>query len=168
MDGFASPFLLHTVRAIEAAQRKVRSDRRADIEACTRVMREAERLPDEERVAGIVEACKNLWINPDCRDAWSDALSQPPEVRGESVIRRCAAAECPTLDVTVELCQQDLAGVNLLDPAPDWSALWKEFNRVVLARDLGLQPDDTVGAIIAMRLLQLVAISGGTPHEGKP
>jgi len=140
--------------------------RRADIAACHEAMEQSDAQTSAVRVKTIVSACSELWLDPTCREAWIRALDEPPESRAEGVIQRCATSICPTLaKPRPALCSEDLSTVDLLDEQPDWGELWKEFSGVVLARDLGLRDDDAVGAILGMRLLQLVAISGTAPTE---
>lgn len=132
-------------------------------------MAQAGTQTSNQRVQTIVTACKDLWLDPECRAAWADSLNEPPESRGESVIQRCARSICPTLPAPQPaLCAQDLENVDLLDLDPDWSHLWEEFSGVVLGRDLALPKDDAVARLLGVRLLQLVAISGTAPDEVEP
>lgn len=133
--------------------------RRDDIAACFEAMGETQGRSDVP-VDDIVMTCRLLWLDDGCRDAWSAALAAPPESRAESVIAGCARSICPARkEPRPQLCERDLERVDLLAESPDWAELWKAFNADVLVEDLGLPPGDTRGEILAMRLLQLVAIS---------
>jgi hypothetical protein len=138
------------------------SKRAPDIRSCAASFEESESLSTH------VESCRYLWVEPGCRQAWKEALHNPPGNRGEYVIQKCASAYCPELpSPRPALCtRDDLAGADLLDEEPDWLELWTRFNGVVLNRDLELEPDDQAGAMIARRLLQQVAISTEPASDG--
>ncbi len=139
--------------------------RSPDIAPCLDTMQESPAATDEDVVA-IVDACKDLWLDEGCRAGWTESLNLAPGVRGEHVIATCARSICPARTAPPPaLCEANLDEVDLLDEATDWSALWADFNAVVLVEDLGLATGDRRGALLATRLLQLVAVSRPVAEE---
>lgn len=135
-------------------QRPGPEERRQDIEACV------EGLAGPDGVQDDVRACDDLWLDERCRDSWTAALSLELGERGEYVIRECMSGYCPeAAPPRPQLCEHDPDTIDLLDDEPDWMALWSDFNAVVLSRDLNLDRGDERGALIARRLLQLIATS---------
>lgn len=125
-----------------------------DIEICV------DTLEADAELRAILAACNGLWLSAKCRTAWTSSLSENPGIRGEYVMRSCADAYCDQQTEDLLLCTAPREQVDLLDPDVDWLDAWATFNGVVLNADLGLEPDDPRGGLIARRLLQLVASAG--------
>ncbi len=119
-----------------------------------------DKLSSKAHVDGpeAVAACKDVWKNPACSNAWNDALAMPRGERPEHIVKSCAAAYCPLFtDVQPTLCNAP-GKVDLSAQTPPWMQYWTDFSRMALASDLNMEPAPELGAF-AQRLLTLVALS---------
>ena len=81
----------------------------------------------------FADGCKELYVETDCRDAFTDAVAQPPAQRVNLIYQACRDAYCPLLEEPPDVCNPSHRIVTEYDRMLSWAQL----NRAILARDLG-------------------------------
>ena len=108
-----------------------------------------------ESTRDTVMACREMWREPACQDAWASSLDVLRGDRARVVLSGCVPAYC---DNDSPICSWDVKNADLTDDQPDWLAGWSELNRVVLPRDLDNAIEAPEAGEFAKQLLILVTL----------
>lgn len=106
----------------------------AALTACLRGVEEATGRSAADGFATVVQACRDLYRAPGCRDGMDAALALPAAERAGHVLAACAAAYCPILaEPRPEACTPAPGD----DTASRRLALWGGLRRAILVHELG-------------------------------
>jgi len=108
-----------------------------------------------ESTKETVMACRELWRETACQDAWESSLGVLRGDRAQVVLSGCLPAYC---DESLPICSWDASHADLTDEKLDWLEGWAELNRQVLPQDLDGAIEAPEAGEFAKQLLILVTL----------
>ena len=102
-----------------------------------------------------VMACRLLWREPACQNAWESSLAASRGDRPKIILDGCLPSYCSD---AAGICGWDRTQMDLESETPDWFEGWAELNRKVLPVDLEGQVEAPEAGEFAKRLLFLVTL----------
>jgi hypothetical protein len=110
---------------------------------------------DSESAKVTVMACREMWRDTACQDAWAASLEVLRGDRARVILRGCLPAYC---DERIPICSWDVSTADLTDVEPDWLEGWAELNRQILPQDLDGAIEAPEAGEFAKQLLILVTL----------
>ncbi len=108
-----------------------------------------------ESAKETVMACRKMWRDTACQDAWASSLEVLRGDRARVILSGCLPAYC---DESLPICSWDVSTADLTDDSPDWLEGWAELNRQVLPQDLDGAIEAPEAGEFAKQLLILVSL----------
>jgi biopolymer transport protein ExbD len=121
----------------EAIGRGRHTDPERAMTACVDAVAASASVEPSTRLASVADACKHLYVEKACRDAWDRGMAGPVAERMTIVARGCRDAYCPLLaEPRPGLCAAaDTPGA--ADGSPSPMQGWGELQLAILTLDLG-------------------------------
>lgn len=120
----------------------------ARVRACLAAM-------DSESAKETVMACREMWRDTTCQNAWASSLEVLRGDRARIVLSGCLPAYC---EESLPICSWDVSTADLTDDEPDWLEGWAELNRQILPQDLDGAIEAPEAGEFAKQLLILVTL----------
>ncbi len=109
----------------------------------------------EKSTESIVMACRHMWRDTACQDAWASSLDVLRGDRARVILTGCLPAYCtPNLPI----CSWDASSADLTATEPDWLEGWAALNRAVLPGDLDYQVEAPEAGEFAKQLMIIVTL----------
>lgn len=109
----------------------------------------------EKSTKSIVMACRHMWREAACQDAWASSLDVLRGDRARVIMTGCLPAYCTP---EMQICSWDVSSADLTDVEPDWLEGWAALNREVLPRDLDGQVEGPEAGEFAKQLMIIVTL----------
>lgn len=110
---------------------------------------------DSESAKETVMACREMWRDTACQNAWASSLQVLRGDRARVILSGCLPAYC---DESLPICSWDVSTADLTDDKPDWLEGWVELNRQILPQDLDGAIEAPEAGEFAKQLLILVTL----------
>jgi biopolymer transport protein ExbD len=135
---YFGPILLCLSLSVACQEKARHSDPERAIQACLKGIASLGRgqLRPESMSLVLGNACKDLYVEKSCRQAFGSQGALPPDKRAAAIAEVCKKAYCPNLkEPKPQICDQAALPLSPLRLLP----LWHELQWAILARDLGPQ-----------------------------
>jgi len=148
-----SPILLCLILAVACQEKARHSNPERAIQACLKGIQNLARgrLRPESQSLVLANACKDLYVEKSCRQAFGSQGALPPDRRASAIAEICKKAYCPNLkEPKPQICGQSALPLSPLRLLP----MWHELQWAILARDLG--PERAAGLYGRLVFAQLL------------